>query len=87
MQLIEYGECECLYNQISIFVEKAKSQVESVTANVAEGMVHVYPLFTFAKLPAIEDGLDRIADFTRYVVPLSAEDYGATTTAGNDNIV
>jgi len=43
--LIEYGDCECLRDQISAFVRKAVAGGVEVEEIVAPGMVHVFPLF------------------------------------------
>jgi len=42
---IEYGDSECLHDQIETFIVRAKQESLDVTAYSEPGMVHVFPLF------------------------------------------
>jgi len=65
--LVEYGDSECLRDQIENWVKTAKEAGVDITATASAGMVHVFPLFylmatTDAK-KSIDDCFERIKHF------------------------
>uniref|UniRef100_A0A7S1NJ14 Alpha/beta hydrolase fold-3 domain-containing protein n=1 Tax=Eutreptiella gymnastica TaxID=73025 RepID=A0A7S1NJ14_9EUGL len=77
---IEVGECEMLLDQVFILANRLSKAAVDVRLVVAEDMVHVFPMFTFAFPTPMEDGeptsepfraFERIRDFLDNIIPAS----------------
>lgn len=61
--LVEYGACEMFADQIDDFVDKARSQGVTVTANKYEDMIHVFQLFHQTKQRQCQESFDAMKKF------------------------
>ena len=61
--LIEVGGCEVLHDQIIRFSDKVKEAGGTVTCNVREDMVHVFPIYSFTGMPQCDEAFRDIVRF------------------------
>jgi acetyl esterase/lipase len=61
--LIEFGECEVLYDQIKNFCKKLKQSNCQIKANCRKDMIHVFPLFHFTGIAQSKDFFDSLNKF------------------------
>jgi hypothetical protein len=74
---IDYGQCECLHDQIAEFADKARAAGVEVSEYEAVDMVHVFAIFTFTLMDEPLNVFKRINDFVRRVVPDDQDDLEA----------
>jgi hypothetical protein len=53
--LVEYGECEVLYDQIKLFCKKLKQSNCKIKVNCRKDMIHVFQLFHFTGITQSKD--------------------------------
>ena len=63
--LVEYGECEVLYDQIFQFCKKMENLGVNIENNCRPDMTHVFPLFHFTGIPQSKDFFKSVKKFFR----------------------